>query len=111
MIREGQIVLFRFPQTDRTSGKLRPALVIRKLPGQYDDWLFIGNKDKSRRLRKPLPFNKKLATKLSLGINFEAFDKGERTELQVIGSSTRSHRQLTDNDVSILLDKTLVITT
>lgn len=72
--------------------------------GQYDDWLFIGNKDKSRRLRKPLPFNKKLATKLSLGINFEAFDKGERTELQVIGSSTRSHRQLTDNDVSILLD-------
>ncbi len=72
--------------------------------GQYDDWLFIGNKKKSRRLRKPLPFNKELATKLSLGIDFEAFDKGERTELQVIGSSTRSHRQLTDNDVSILLN-------
>jgi mRNA interferase MazF len=39
MIAEGQIVLFRFPQTDQQSGKLRPALVIRKLPGQYEDWL------------------------------------------------------------------------
>ncbi len=39
MIREGQIVLFRFPQTDQASGKLRPALVLRKLPGPYNDWL------------------------------------------------------------------------
>ena len=39
MIREGHIVLFKFPQTDQTVGKLRPALVIRRLPGVYDDWL------------------------------------------------------------------------
>ena len=39
MIREGNIVLFRFPQTDQSSGKLRPALVLRKLPGPFDDWL------------------------------------------------------------------------
>lgn len=39
MISEGQIVLFKFPQTDLGEGKLRPALVIRKLPGNYDDWL------------------------------------------------------------------------
>ena len=39
MISEGQIVLFRFPQTDQQSGKLRPALVVRKLPGRYEDWL------------------------------------------------------------------------
>jgi mRNA interferase MazF len=39
MIAEGQIVLFRFPQTDQQIGKLRPALIIRKLPGHYDDWL------------------------------------------------------------------------
>jgi mRNA interferase MazF len=39
MIREGHVVLFRFPQTDQTVGKLRPALVIRKLPGVHDDWL------------------------------------------------------------------------
>ena len=39
MIEEGQIVLFRFPQTDQTEGKLRPALILRQLPGQYNDWL------------------------------------------------------------------------
>jgi mRNA interferase MazF len=39
MISEGKIVLFRFPQTDQSQGKLRPALAIRKLPGKYDDWL------------------------------------------------------------------------
>jgi mRNA interferase MazF len=39
MIREGQLVLFRFPGTDQVSGKLRPALVIQRAPGSYDDWL------------------------------------------------------------------------
>ena len=39
MIQEGQVVLFRFPTTGRAEGKLRPALVVRKLPGPYDDWL------------------------------------------------------------------------
>ncbi len=39
MITEGQIVLFRFPQTDLQIGKLRPALIIRKLTGHYNDWL------------------------------------------------------------------------
>jgi mRNA interferase MazF len=39
MIREGHVVLFRFPQTDQIVGKLRPALVIRRLPGVHDDWL------------------------------------------------------------------------
>jgi hypothetical protein len=32
MIREGQIVLFKFPQTDLPPGKLRLALVLRKVP-------------------------------------------------------------------------------
>ena len=39
MIREGQVVLFRFPYADQKEGKLRPALVIRQLPGAYEDWL------------------------------------------------------------------------
>ena len=39
MIDEGQIVLFNFPQTDQKIGKLRPALVLRRLPGRFDDWL------------------------------------------------------------------------
>jgi mRNA interferase MazF len=39
MKRPGQVVLFRFPQTDLEEGKLRPALLLGKLPGEYDDWL------------------------------------------------------------------------
>jgi mRNA interferase MazF len=39
MIREGQVVLFKFPQTDQISGKLRPALVVRETPGPHGDWL------------------------------------------------------------------------
>ncbi len=72
--------------------------------GQYDDWLFLGNKSKSKRLRKPIPFNRTIAEKLSLGIDFSSVDEGAKSELQVIGSSTRSHRKLTDDDVSKLLE-------
>jgi len=39
MIREGQVVLFRFPYANHTDAKLRPALLIRQLPGYHDDWL------------------------------------------------------------------------
>ncbi|MBU8914092.1 MAG: type II toxin-antitoxin system PemK/MazF family toxin [Spirochaetales bacterium] len=39
MIQEGQVVLLRFPTTDMAEGKLRPAVVVRKLPGPYEDWL------------------------------------------------------------------------
>ncbi|MEJ5198463.1 MAG: type II toxin-antitoxin system PemK/MazF family toxin [Anaerolineae bacterium] len=39
MKQPGQIALFRFPQTDLDTGKLRPALLLGKLPGEYDDWL------------------------------------------------------------------------
>lgn len=39
MSRAGQIVLFRFPQTDLKPGKLRPAVLVSEVPGPYDDWL------------------------------------------------------------------------
>jgi len=39
MKKPGQVVLFRFPQTDLEGGKLRPALLLGKLPDEYDDWL------------------------------------------------------------------------
>jgi len=39
MKRSGQIVLFRFPRADLQEGKIRPALLIGELPGEYDDWL------------------------------------------------------------------------
>jgi len=35
----GDIILFRFPQADLNKGKLRPALLLGKLPGEYNDWL------------------------------------------------------------------------
>jgi mRNA interferase MazF len=35
----GQVVVFRFPQTDLEEGNLRPALLLGKLPRNYDDWL------------------------------------------------------------------------
>ncbi len=37
--RAGQIVLFRFPQTDLVIGKIRPALLLVSLPSGYNDWL------------------------------------------------------------------------
>jgi len=39
MKQAGQVVVYRFPQTDLEDGKLRPALLLGKLPGEYDDWL------------------------------------------------------------------------
>jgi mRNA interferase MazF len=39
MKQAGQVVVFRFPQTDLEEGKLRPALLLGKLPGEYDDRL------------------------------------------------------------------------
>ena len=39
MKRAGQVVLFNFPQTDFASSKIRPALLLARLPGGYDDWL------------------------------------------------------------------------
>ena len=38
-MRSGQISLIRFPQTDLAVGKLRPVLVLRRLPGKHKDWL------------------------------------------------------------------------
>ena len=35
----GQLVLFRFPQTDLLPGKLRPALLLARLPSERSDWL------------------------------------------------------------------------
>lgn len=39
MKKAGQVIVFRFPQTDLEEGKLRPALLLGKLPGEHDDWL------------------------------------------------------------------------
>ncbi len=35
----GQVVLFKFPQTNLVTGKLRPALLIKQIDSGYSDWL------------------------------------------------------------------------
>jgi len=65
----------------------------------YDDAVLFGDPILSRKLPRPLPFNRALAEKLSLNIPFtEKF-----TENQCIASATRQWRRLTEKDVRILL--------
>lgn len=35
----GRIVLVAMPNTDFSNAKVRPALLLKKLPGNHDDWL------------------------------------------------------------------------
>ena len=39
MKKAGQVVVFRFPQTDLEEDKIRPAFLLGRLPGEHDDWL------------------------------------------------------------------------
>lgn len=39
MKQAGQVVIFKFPQTNLEYKKPRPALLVARLPGDYDDWL------------------------------------------------------------------------
>jgi endonuclease NucS-like protein len=63
-----------------------------------DNVIVFGDPITSKVLTKPLPFDKKLAGRLSLNIPFPK----ERTETQAIGSATRSWRRLTNKDLRIL---------
>jgi len=76
--------------------------------GRTDDWFFLGNKTTSRRLTKFLPFDESLARQLSLNICF-AEDSG-RSVAQTVGSATRSHRELTEADVDLLLSRSKELT-
>jgi hypothetical protein len=69
-----------------------------KKPAGSSDVILFGDPITSMVLAKPLPFDKKLATRLSLKI---PFPEG-RQESQAIVSATRSWRQLSDQDVQIL---------
>ncbi|MGK5092750.1 type II toxin-antitoxin system PemK/MazF family toxin [Deltaproteobacteria bacterium TL4] len=39
MITPGQILLMEFPQSDLSSGKLRPVLIIKAVKGDFKDWV------------------------------------------------------------------------
>jgi len=36
---EGDIFLFKFPLTNQSTGKRRPAVLLKKIPSQISDWL------------------------------------------------------------------------
>jgi Holliday junction resolvase-like predicted endonuclease len=64
-----------------------------------DDAILFGDPITSRKLDRPLPFDKALVSQLSLAIKFPP----GRKDSQTIGSATRSWRQLTDNDADVLI--------
>jgi hypothetical protein len=61
--------------------------------------MVFGDPITSTVLDRPLVFDRALAEKLSLGIRFAE----GRTDTQAIGSATRAWRELTNEDVTILL--------
>jgi len=69
-----------------------------RISKKSDNVILFGDPILSRVLDRPLPFDKKLARKLSLNIKFPE----KRTETQAIGSATRNWRELTNKDVKIL---------
>jgi len=67
--------------------------------GADGDVVMFGDPITSRVLDRPLLFNKALAERLSLGIGFA----DDRSDTQCIGSATRAWRELTGEDVDVLL--------
>ena len=66
-----------------------------------EDAIVFGDPILSYKLKRPLIFNKKLAEKLSLNIEFrQGF-----SENQCIGSATRSWRELSEKDIDLLISE------
>lgn len=74
---------------------------------KVDEVVILGNRDRSKILTYPLPFDKDLATKLkTLNIEEDRFNS-EQTELKVISDATRTHRVLFEEEVEYLLGECL----
>lgn len=68
---------------------------------ERDDVMIFGDPILSRKLQRPLLFDRTLAEKLSLNIRF----RKDLTENQCLSSATRQWRNLTEGDVSVLLSE------
>ena len=70
----GNIILFKFPQTDLEKGKLRPALVISKVPGKYRDWLICMISSQRHQIQKSydIIITKRSSEFKSSGLKFES---------------------------------------
>jgi mRNA interferase MazF len=49
MMRAGEVVVIQYPFADSGQTKLRPALLLGKLPGRHDDWLVCMISSRSRQ--------------------------------------------------------------
>ncbi|MBW7453309.1 hypothetical protein ACFOLF_06200 [Paenibacillus sepulcri] len=71
-----------------------------------DDVVIIGNREHSKILSYPLPFDKRIVIKLkSLNIDFGKVERGEQSELKTISDSTRTHRELSEEEVDWLISE------
>lgn len=93
----------RIIEDDSLMCKFRNPHITEYVAGKHRDVpnnvVLFGNPISSRKLDKPLLFDKRLANKLSLNIRFK---KG-KTDSQIIGSATRAWRELSNKDVTALL--------
>jgi hypothetical protein len=64
------------------------------------DTLVFGDPIRSKIINPPLPFDRQIATKLSLNIPF----RDDYPDNQMVSSSTRAWRDLTNKDVKVLMD-------
>ncbi|MHC1745522.1 MAG: helix-turn-helix transcriptional regulator [Negativicutes bacterium] len=70
---------------------------------EIDEIVIIGDRNNSKILNTPLLLDKKLILQLgSLKVPEERFDT-ERSELSIVSSATREHRELSGSDVQLLL--------
>ena len=111
---EGKKYITAYYVVDRvldTAGAVKDKLIVAKYknphlkmylqnPGKYqDDVILFGDPILSRKLERPLLFDKNLASQLSLSIKF----KDGFTDTQIIGSAARNWRKLSKADVNALL--------
>lgn len=66
-----------------------------------NDVIVFGDPIESRKLRRPLPFDRRLAKRLDLAVKF----RKDRTDTQSIGSACREWRELSQEQVQLLLDE------
>jgi hypothetical protein len=85
--------------SEKLEGSKARAMPSIRGDGRFDDWMFLGDPQQSKRIAKPLPLTRALMERLSLSVSFK--EEG-RTETQVIGSATRAHRLLSEDDAVIL---------
>ncbi|MFG1735352.1 hypothetical protein [Paenibacillus sp. 843] len=89
-----------------TKGDNRQEIECLKADSRFDEVVIIGSRTHSKILTFPISFDKKVVDKLrSLNINWNWVESNQQTELKTISDSTRSHREISDEEVEWLLSQ------